>query len=84
MAAIQTVLDALVTCGVDNVVLFQDETQAQRIADDIFDHLFTTCMDITFKELDDHFKTYADLMVTQGQIWLRPGQKHQSLCSVVS
>ena len=50
-----------------------EETQAQRIADDIFDNRFASCMDITFKELDDHFKTYSDLTIAQGQICLCPG-----------
>jgi hypothetical protein len=63
MAAILTVRDAMIACGIDNVALFFDETQAQRIAEDIFGDLFTSCMDITFKELDDHFKTYSDLTV---------------------
>ena len=70
-----TVLDALIACGVDNVALFLEETQAQRIADDIFDGTFTSCMDITFKELDEHFKTYSDLTVAQGQIRIRPGTR---------
>jgi hypothetical protein len=73
MADFHTVLHALIACGVDNEVLFLEETQAQRIADDVFDNLFSTCMDITFKELDDHFKTYSDLTMAQGQIRLRPG-----------
>ena len=67
MADLMTVLDALIVCGVDNDALFSEETQAQRIADDIFDNVFASCMDITFKELDDHFKTYSDLTVAQGQ-----------------
>jgi hypothetical protein len=50
-----------------------DESQAERITDDIFIGLYTTCMDITFKELDDHSKTYSDLTMAQGQIRLRPG-----------
>jgi hypothetical protein len=69
MAQIFTIFDAMIACGVDNVVLFMEETQA----DDIFDNLFTTCKDMTFKELDDHFKTYSELNVAQGQIRLRPG-----------
>lgn len=70
-----TVLNALIACGVDNVALFLGETQAQRIADDIFDDTFTSCMDVTFKELDDHFKTYSDLTAAQGQIRIRPGTR---------
>ncbi|KAI2507357.1 hypothetical protein MHU86_7077 [Fragilaria crotonensis] len=68
-----TVVDAMVTCGVDHDGLFMDETQAQRLASDIFGDQFTSCLDITFKELDEHFKTYSDLTVAQGQIRIRPG-----------
>ena len=71
----RTVLDALIVCGVDNVALFLGETQAQRVTDDIFDDAFASCMDITFKELDDHFKTYSDLSAAQGQIRFRPGTR---------
>ncbi|KAI2503573.1 hypothetical protein MHU86_10860 [Fragilaria crotonensis] len=69
----RTVLNALIACGVDNVTLFMGETAAQRIADDIFDNLFITCKDMTFKEMDDHFKTYSELSAAQGQIRVRPG-----------
>jgi hypothetical protein len=75
MAEPSTVIDALIACGVDNIALFMDETQAQRIADDLFDSLFTSCMDLTFKEIVDHFKTYSDLTVAQGQICLCPGTR---------
>ncbi|KAI2502013.1 Reverse transcriptase (RNA-dependent DNA polymerase) [Fragilaria crotonensis] len=68
-----TVVDAMVTCGVDHDGVFMDETQAQRLASDIFGDQFTSCLDITFKELDEHFKTYSDLTVAQGQIRIRPG-----------
>jgi hypothetical protein len=39
MAEIHTVLGALIACGVDSVALFMDESQAQRIADNIFDNI---------------------------------------------
>jgi hypothetical protein len=68
-----TVVDALIACGVNNAVLFMEQTQAQRIAGDIFDDTFNSCRDITFKELDEHFKTYFDLSLVQGQICLNPG-----------
>ena len=70
-----TILDALIACGVDNVALFMDETQAQRITGNIFDDSFATCKDITFKELEDHFKNYSELTVAQGQIRVRPGTR---------
>jgi hypothetical protein len=59
MAAILvfTVYNALVECGVDDVALF----------------IFETCMDLTFKELDEHFKTYSEITVQQGQLRIRPG-----------
>ena len=75
MAETFTVLDALIACGVDNVAQFMEQTPAERIADDIFDDLFTSCLDITFKELDEHFKTYSELSVAQGQIRVRPGTR---------
>lgn len=62
----RTVVDAMVMCGVEHDALFMDETQAQRLANDIFDDRFDSCLDINFKELDDHFKTYSDLTVAQG------------------
>ena len=68
-----TVVDAMVACGLDHDVLFQDETQAQRLATDIFGNQFTACLDVTFKELDEHFKTYTDLTAAQGRIQTRPG-----------
>jgi hypothetical protein len=70
-----TVVNAMVACGLDHDHLFMDQTQAQRFANDIFDDLFTSCLDITFKELDEHFKTYSDLTVAQGQIRVRPGTR---------
>ena len=78
MAAVEipyTVLDALIACGMDNVALFLEGMQAQRFADDIFDGTFASCMDVTFRDLDDHFKTYSDLTVAQGQIRIRPGTR---------
>jgi hypothetical protein len=69
------VIDALIAYGVDDVALFNDQTQAQRIAEDIFDESFSSCMDPTFKELDDYFKTYTEVTVAQGHIRLRPGTR---------
>jgi hypothetical protein len=75
MAEVFTVLDALIACGVDNVALFMEQTQAERIAEEVFDNVFASCLDVTFKELDDHFKTYSELSAAQGQIRVRPGTR---------
>ena len=68
-----TVVDGMIACGMDHDALFQDETQAQRLATDIFGNQFSACLDVTFKELDEHFKTYTDLTTAQGRIQIRPG-----------
>jgi hypothetical protein len=52
-----------------------DESQAERSADDIVDNLFATCLEMTFKELDDHFRAYSEMTVAQGQIRLKPGRR---------
>jgi hypothetical protein len=70
-----TVIDAMVACGAENNVLFMEETQAQQLAADVFGDQFASCLDVTFKELDEHFKTYSDLTIAQGQIRLRPGTR---------
>ena len=68
-----TVVDAMVICGMDHDTLSLEETKAQRLASDIFGDQFSSSMDITtVKELDEHFKTYSDLTIVQGQIRVRP------------
>lgn len=70
-----TVRDAMIACGVDNTVSFDNLTRAQRLATDLFSDDFKSCMDKTFEELDADFKTYSDLTAAQGQIRLLPGVK---------
>ena len=71
MAAVSfTVYDAMVTCGVDTTVTFNGSNKAQRIATDIFDDDFHTCIDKTIKEINSDLKDYSQLTVTQGQIRL--------------
>ena len=70
-----TVVDAMVTCGLDHDAVFQEETQAQRLASDIFGNQFSACLDVTFKELDEHFKTYGDFTAAQGRIQIRVGAR---------
>ena len=70
-----TVTDAMVLCGVPNATMFNGNTQAQRIAEDVFDDDFQSTMDKTFHELEDDFKSYSTMTVNQGQIRLNPGTK---------
>ena len=70
-----TVRIGMVECGVDDIVLFNGQTAAARLAEDLFDDNFETCLDKTHEEIDADFKTYSDLSQTQGQIRLLPGVK---------
>jgi len=70
-----TVRDALAACGVNDATLFDNETAAERLAEDMFDDSFESCKDKTDDELDGDFKTYSALTATQGQIRLLPGTK---------
>jgi hypothetical protein len=68
-----TIVEAVVTCGIEHNTLLMDEMLMQCLANNIFDDSFDSCLDINFKELDDHFKANSDLMVTQSQIRIRLG-----------
>ena len=72
-APVFTVLDAITLCGVNSNVLFNGDTQAQRIATEIFDDDHQSVMDKTIRELQDDFKSYSALTVANGQIRLTPG-----------
>ena len=79
MAAIPpvyTVRDAMIACGINDTKLFMNETEAQRIATDLFQDSFNTCMDKTFNEVDSDLKTYSVLTLENGQIRITPGQKN--------
>ena len=60
-----TVRMAIASCGVNDVTLWNGQTKAQRIAFDMFDDAYTTCMDKTMEEVDADFKSYAELPLNQ-------------------
>ena len=69
---------SLTDCGVDidsGGVIWNSESASQRIANNVFNNSFNTCIDITFTELDCHWKTYSSLTVADSCIRLRPGTK---------
>jgi hypothetical protein len=76
------VFNAMIACGIDNVAAFQGHTQAERIAADIFDDTFATGMEITFKGLDKHSKTYSELSLAQGQIRTPPGRRKNMMAFI--
>ena len=73
-----TLVDALTLCGVLNDtanVLFNVADESTRIAADVFNDNFATCMDLSFADLEENWRTYSGLSVTEGRIRLRPGTK---------
>ena len=78
MAAIPptfTVTQAMIACGVNPDDQFGGRSAPERIAADLFNDNYLTCMDKTFEELDTEFKAYSELTQNQGQIRLLPGIK---------
>lgn len=67
-----SVIDAMVECGVDNVVQWNGETAAERIAEGIFGNDYETMMSTTMEEVVDLLKSYKDLTVANGRIVLQP------------
>jgi hypothetical protein len=73
-----TIEEALTLCGVladTNNVLFNAANAATRISADVFNDNFSTCMDLSFTELEDSWKTYSGLTINEGRIRLLPGTK---------
>ena len=70
-----TLANAIFGCGITDAALFDGDTKASRIATEIFDYDFTSCMDKTYVELDDDLKSYSTLTSADGQIRLTPGHK---------
>ena len=73
MAAPYKVVDAMVTCGVNNAIIFNGATQAKRITTDVFNDGHNSMIDKTYTELQEDLKAYSSLMVANGHIILTPG-----------
>ena len=68
-----SVRDAMALCGLNNVNLFHGQTQAQRVASEVFGDDFHLCRDKTGDELKEDVKAYTSLTIAQGQIRFNPG-----------
>ena len=79
-----TLANAIFDCGITDAVLFDGDTKASRIATEIFDENFTSCMDKMHVKLDDDLKSYSTLTAAHGQIRLTPGhkKKHKGIHSM--
>lgn len=64
--------DAMIACGVPDNGNFQGNTDAERVAMELFDNDFRTVMDKSIKDLDNDFTTLSALTALQGQIRVRP------------
>ena len=65
-----TVINAMTTCGLNLA-------DATIIATQIFMDDFTTCKDISNKDIDDTLKTFSILTIAHGQIRLLSANKHK-------
>ena len=74
-AVAHTVLEAMIAIGIENVALFDGQTQAERIAEGIFENDFESCINKTDSEIDDDLKMWSNLMLANGQIRLQPIHK---------
>ena len=70
-----TLLEAIITCRVNKVNLFEGQMQAKHMTEECFNNDFQACIDKTPTTLNDDFKSYSVLTISQGQIWLTPGTK---------
>ena len=61
--------------GITDATLFDGNTKASRIANELFDNNFTSFMDKTYVELDYDLKSYSTLTAAHCQIRLTPGHK---------
>ena len=72
----QTLEEVMIACGVpDDNFIFNGHTKPERIALELFNDDFRTCMDLTHKNIDEECKTLSALTVNQGQIRLTPATK---------
>ena len=71
MAAAQSfeVVDAINQIITDQT-LFNGSTKAQRIASEMFDDDFASCLDKSFTDIDEDLKSWCAMTVNNGQIRL--------------
>ena len=76
-----TVHQAMIVAGVNDTELSNGQSSAARLAEDIFDNAFSTCMDKTHTDVEVDFKSFSGLTLLQGQIRILPRVKNASKCS---
>ena len=67
---VYTTQDAMITCGVNVILLLEGKPLVERLAINIFDDTLITCIGKTFDDISAEFETYSSLTQFQGQICL--------------
>ena len=67
--------NAMFDCGITDALLFDSDTKKIRIATELFDDDFTSCMDKTYVNLDHELNSYSILTAARSQIRPTPGHK---------
>ena len=62
----------MITSSINHTTMFNNQTQAERIAKGMFDNDFQSCMDKSNEDIDDDLKTWSNLTASNGQIRLQP------------
>ena len=70
----QMIVRLLNECGASEA-RFQDQTEAERISEDVFDDDFEAFIDVTNEDLTNAWKSYSSLTVANGRIILAPRVK---------
>src|SRR5210317_1853701 len=71
------VKDAMIKCGISNTNNYAGTSPAERIATQIFDDDFQSCMDLQMDELNRALKILATLPRNQGQVIIMPLAKRK-------
>ena len=71
----QTVRMALTICGIDDVNLFNGQTAAERMSDEMLNNTFATCIDKSDSDLKDDYDSLSALTIANGCICLTAGIK---------
>ena len=72
---VNTIRALLGAAGINDIVQFNDQTNAKWMARDMFDNEFASFIAKKHNEIDSNIKTYANLPITQDQIRIQPGVK---------
>ena len=76
-APAHTIRQALSACGIDDVAIINGQTNAQRMASEMFLDSFQVCMDKTYDDLKNELKIYASLTIAEGRIRILPGVQNR-------